>query len=176
MNNELLETSEQIETQYLISTNKFIILSVLTFGLYEAWWFYKSWRFFQQKENKDLAPAMRTIFGIFYLIPLFNRIKFYAIRMNYEKSYYSGVLLLGYIVCVLFSYLSFPGSIISNLTVLFLIPPFNALNFAKRNSENIIVIEQSHFSTKQIILIVIGGLLWLFNIYYVAIIQNSNGL
>ena len=64
--------SENIEVDKIeinkLSVNKFIILSIVTIGLYELWWIYKSWRFFQAKEKSDIMPAMRTVFSIFYLI------------------------------------------------------------------------------------------------------------
>ena len=38
--------TDEIEPQYIISANKFVVLSFITFGLYTVWWFYKAWRFF----------------------------------------------------------------------------------------------------------------------------------
>ncbi|SMC00236.1 hypothetical protein SAMN00120144_1666 [Hymenobacter roseosalivarius DSM 11622] len=34
-----------VEEQKIISTNKFTILCIATFGLYTIWWQYKVWRF-----------------------------------------------------------------------------------------------------------------------------------
>ncbi|WP_316736183.1 hypothetical protein [Pedobacter aquatilis] len=172
MNEDIVDTSKQIETQYLIDTNKFILLSVLTFGFYQIWWFYKSWRFFQQKDNADLAPAIRTIFGIVFIIPLFTRIKGYAISKSYKKRFHSGLLFLAYLITTLLSYLPFPAGILSIFSVFVLLQPFTALNFAKRNSADIIAIEQKNFNVRQIILMIIGGILWLFNIYYIYLMRS----
>jgi len=46
------------------------------------------------------------------------------------------------------------------LTFIFFIPPFKALNFAKQNSSDLIVTEQTSFSSRQIVLIVIGFIFW----------------
>ncbi|RZJ79150.1 MAG: hypothetical protein EOO47_11655 [Flavobacterium sp.] len=154
----------QIETQYLISTNKFISLSILTMGLYTIWWAYKEWRFFQQKENRDLAPALRAIFGIVFLMQLFIRILNYTKKNGYQQKYAPTALFIFYLLSNFIGFLPDPFSFLVYLNVLFLVPPFEAINFAKRNATNVIIIEQDQFNTKQIVLLVIGLLLWMFTI------------
>ena len=61
-----LETNNDVEEQKIISLNKFIFLSIISFGTYEIWWIYKAWRFYQQKEKLDIMPAARAIFSIFF--------------------------------------------------------------------------------------------------------------
>ena len=41
-----LEVTYVVEEQKIISLNKFILLSIISFGLYEIWWIYKAWEFF----------------------------------------------------------------------------------------------------------------------------------
>jgi hypothetical protein len=64
LNTHAPETSE-IDEQKIISLNKFIFLSIISFGAYEIWWIYKAWKFYQQKENLDIMPAARALFSIF---------------------------------------------------------------------------------------------------------------
>ena len=78
-----------------LSVNKFVILSIVTLGIYEIWWIFKSWRFFQDNEKSDIMPAMRTVFSIFYLIPLFNKILNLAKNNGYKHSYVSVFLFVG---------------------------------------------------------------------------------
>ena len=49
---------------------------------------------------------------------------------------------------------------VSNLAFLFLIPPFKALNYAKENTEGLLITEQPTFNGRQIALILVGTLLW----------------
>jgi hypothetical protein len=53
-----------------------------------------------------------------------------------------------------------PFWLISVFSFVFIIPPFKALNFAKLKSTNIIVVEQTGFNGRQIVLIVLGIIFW----------------
>ena len=165
LDNEIIETNNGVEDQYIISAYKFIFLSIISFGLYQLWWTYKAWRFYKQKEKTDIQPALRTIFGIFYLTSLFNKILYSAREKNYTESYSSGTLFVGYFILNVLARLPDPFWMISLLSFAFFIPPFKALNFVKLNSPDLTVIEQDSFSGKQIALIVFGSLFWALVIY-----------
>lgn len=162
-------TSEQpqpfIEDQKIISLNKFIILSIVTMGLYQVWWAFKAWRFFMQKDHIDIMPAARAFFLIIFLYPLFEKIQSYAKLQGYSKTFSSGWMFACFFVATLLSRLPDPYWLISILGFVFTIPAFEALNFAKRKSNQFIVIEQEKFSTAQIIVIVIFSLFWLLIIF-----------
>ncbi len=158
--NNNVEVNDVIETQNIISLNRFIFLSVASFGLYEIWWIYKAWRFYQQKEQVDIMPAARAIFSIFYLHSLFEKIIEFAKEKGYEKNYSSTTLFVGFIVGNLLTKLPDPFWLVSIGSFVFLIPPFQALNFAKQNSKDLIVIEQTSFSSRQIALIIVGIIFW----------------
>jgi hypothetical protein len=154
------EENNTIEEQQIISVNKFIVLSILSFGLYEIWWIYKSWRFFQQKDKLDILPIVRTIFSIFFLIPLFNKILDFANGKGYNRHFSSVLLFIGYIIVTLLANLPDPFWLISFLSIVFFIPSFNALNFARQNSTNFIVTEQLSYNRRQITIIIIGAIIW----------------
>jgi hypothetical protein len=152
---------KDIEVQYIISLTSFIILSVITFGLYDLWWIYKSWRFFQQKYKWDIIPFWRTVFSILFLYNLFLCILDLAKQKNYPKNYHLGLIYCGFFAGNILAWLPKPYGMISILSFVFLIPPFKAFNFARQNSTEITVIEQNFFNTKQIVLLVLGTILWL---------------
>lgn len=54
--------SNHIENLKVISVNKFIFLSLISFGLYPIWWMFKAWRFFLIKDKLNIMPAARAIF------------------------------------------------------------------------------------------------------------------
>lgn len=150
----------KIEEQKIINLNKFIVLSIISFGLYPIWWIYKAWRFYQQKENLDIMPAARAIFSIFFLTSLFNKILSFAKEKGYEEHFYSVGLFIGFIVGNFLAKLPDPFWLISILSFVFLIPPFKALNYAKQNSNEFVVTEQTSYSGRQIGLIVVGIIFW----------------
>jgi hypothetical protein len=160
LDGDFIERSYSIEPQHIISVNKFILISILTLGLYEIWWIYKAWKFFQQKEKTEIYPAARAILSIIYLRPLFDKILFYSKLKGYDEGYTSISLFAGFFIANLLSKLPDPYWLISVSSVIFLVPPFKALNFAKQNSTEFLVIEVTSFSPRQIMLIVIGVIFW----------------
>lgn len=159
-NDERLRTDPNIEPQRIVSLDKFIILSILSFGLYEIWWIYKAWLFFKQKENIDIIPTLRAIFSIFFLYGLLKKILFFAQEKGYEKEYRPEELYGCFILTNFLSQLPQPYYLISLATVIFLIQPFRAFNQTIRNSPEVAVIEQQYFSLRHIFIIVSGLFLW----------------
>jgi hypothetical protein len=152
--------SNLIDEQKVISIEKFIFLSIVSFGIYEIWWVYKVWKFYKQKEKSDIFPFARTIFSIFYLPSLFEKNLVFAQEKGYQDSYSPQLLFGGFIGMNFLSRLPDPFWLISMLSFLLIIPPFKALNFALKNSTEFKVTEETSFSSRQIALIVIGLIWW----------------
>ena len=145
-----------------ISVSRFVFLTIITFGLYEAWWIYKSWCFFRDKENSNIKPAIRTILSIIFLIPLFIKIIRLSKNYGYRQDYYSILLFVGYLISWFLSQLPEPYFLISIFSFVFLIPPFKALNYAIDHCDTFKVNLQKSFNIRQIFLIIIGGIFWIF--------------
>jgi hypothetical protein len=154
------ESNSKIEIE-IIDATKVFILSVASFGLYEIWWMYKSWRFFKEKDGLDILPAARAIFSIFFLYSLFQNIKHYAQSLGYQKSYSSLLLFVAHLVLSLASQLPAPFWLISVIPSALILPPANALNFAIANSEQYKVTTVSGFNGRQVAVLVIGGIFWM---------------
>ncbi len=157
---EFMEQNDNVEIQYIISTQKYIILSILSLGFYDVLWHYKAWRFFNQKNQLDIMPAMRAMNSIFFIYSLFKTILKFSNEKGYDKKYPVILLSVGYILLLLFNLLPFPFLLFSKLSVIFLIQPFQALNFAKRQSNELKVIEQTTFNRRQKVIIFIGAFFW----------------
>jgi hypothetical protein len=114
---------------------------------------------------KKWIPAMRTIFGIFFLYNLFERIKSFALSDEYEATYSSGWLFTAIFILGVLSRLPAPYGLVSFLAFLFYIPPFENLNYAIQNSGEYDYEIKNAYNTRQVILIVIGSILWLAIIY-----------
>lgn len=159
-NDENSSFDPNIDPQRIISIEKFIILSILTFGLYEMWWIYKAWLFFKQKENDDTIPAARAIFNIVFLYQLLRKILDFAYETGYDKEYPCGALYACFILTNFLSGLPQPFFLISLATFIFLLPPFRAFNYAIRNMPGVRITEQPNFSLRHIFLIIFGLFLW----------------
>lgn len=53
---------------------KFLLLSIVTLGFYQFYWFYKSWVFVKEEEETSLMPFWRTVFTPIWFYPLAIRI------------------------------------------------------------------------------------------------------
>ncbi len=146
----------------LINTNRFILLSVMSFGLYNVWWMYKSWIFFKEKDNLDIVPAGRAIFAIFFLYGLFDIIQLYAKQNGINKDFSSGLMYVGFLFFNFSSKLPEPFDImVSIFAFLPIIPGLNLLNEAIEASPDYKAEFNPRFNQRQIVLIVIGALFWL---------------
>ena len=152
---------EQLEPQEILNTGRFVILCVMTLGLYELWWIYKTWVFFKKKDNLDILPALRAIFSIFFLYSLMERIQEYAKQKGYTKYYTSGGLTAGFIILNILSNLPNPYLLISLFSFAFLIPPFEAFNYARLHSNEYETVELTAFNTRQTILLIAGTVFWI---------------
>lgn len=149
------------EPRYLLSRNQFILLSIVTFGLYDLWWIFKSWRFFRDKEQSNIHSAIRTTFSFLYLIPLLLRIQRFAAETGYSRRFSPIGLYLGFWIVNLLSLLPEPLSYVSLLSFLPLLPPFDALNYAIRQSDGGLVVVQTSFNRRQRLLLIAGIACWL---------------
>ncbi|MEM7113339.1 MAG: hypothetical protein AAF614_12965 [Chloroflexota bacterium] len=59
---------------YVVSTRKFALLYLLTFGVYFVYWFYKNWAYYKHKHSYTIHPIARTMFPVFFIHRLFNAI------------------------------------------------------------------------------------------------------
>lgn len=127
---------------------------------------YKAWRLFKQKDDLDILPPLRAIFSIIFLYGLFKKIICFAKEKGYEQNYSPLLLYLGFLFMFLLSRLPDPFWLLEFFFFVFFIPPFLALNYAKLNSEDLIVIEQNSFSGRQWAIIVIGSILMILSLLF----------
>lgn len=156
----------------LVDANKFIILFVMSLGLYSIWWMYKVWKFFQQKEEPNMMPAARAIFGIFWVYPLFERIQDYAKENGYESKYNSSFLFVGYVIMNLSSRLPDPIGLVAIFAFILMIPPLRAYNFAVMNSDYYNGEEVARYSAGQMAVVAIGLLLW--STIFLGMVSNES--
>ena len=158
-NNLEIKNTETQEIE-LLPVKKFIFLFIVSLGLYNIWWMYKTWKLFKDREDSDIMPAARAIFAIFFLHSLFDKIQEFAKSTGYTQSFSSTAYFIGFVAFNMSSRL--PGGlwVISFLSVLCLIPALEAFNYGIKHSGDYKVIEDDKFNQNQIILTVIGTIFW----------------
>lgn len=143
---------------YLISASKLIIMSVVTFGLYDIYWFYRHFKSFKSENNWDIQPFARAFF-----YPLFS----YTLFREINKTVKSMDASLGVSTVVTPIFLFFmnalwrlpdPYWLVMFLSVLFLVPAQNTLNeyWKAKYGDRVIY---SKFGGWEIILTLVGGFL-----------------
>ncbi|MGD2133039.1 MAG: transglutaminase domain-containing protein, partial [Maricaulaceae bacterium] len=58
-----------------VRLSKFIILSILTLGLYHILWFWKNWRWSKENDPRSISPFGRSLFSILYYLPFYTLIR-----------------------------------------------------------------------------------------------------
>jgi hypothetical protein len=88
------ELKETPPTFYIVSKNKLIIMSLLTFGCYVIYWNYKNWKTYRAATGEKIWPLARTIFGLFFIYSLYMRIdrQLRVAKRHYNWHPYSLVL------------------------------------------------------------------------------------
>jgi hypothetical protein len=153
-----LEIDYLIEEQKIISLTQFLILSFFSLGLYPAWWAYKAWRFFNQKDRLDILPALRASNNLLFLLPLLTKIQKFAQEKGYSVRYFPIPLFICFILVSLSGFLPYPYQFMSVLGCVFLIQPFKALNYAKKESTHLIVTQQKRLNWRQTMIVILGGI------------------
>jgi hypothetical protein len=141
----------------------FALLSVATFGLYVVWWQFKCWRYFKQKEQSDIMPALRALFFLFFGIELFNKIATCCRQYDHQVSYNTVVLWLACLLINFAGYLPSPFFLLGILTfapVLLAVQEFNFYFTANKNGYR-----DDKLTDRQILLLVMGALFWALMIY-----------
>ena len=162
-NNDILDAdinkSEHKNPNYqLISVNKFAVLSFFTFGIYSTWWMFTCWKFFKEKDNMDIYPALRAIFSIFFFYSLLDRIKLNATTEDYKNSYSSGFLFACYLVLSLLGRLPDPFWLISLLSIIPVLPAYNLFNKTLLKSNKYDAVVRSGLSGGQWAVLIVGVL------------------
>jgi len=57
---------------------KLALMSFVTFGLYEFFWFYQNWQRVRVRERANISPFWRAFFGVIFCHPCFAKIESYG--------------------------------------------------------------------------------------------------
>lgn len=112
---------------FAVTQTKLLVMSLLTFSLYEFYWFYKNWQIEKQRERPEIMPFWRASFAFFFCYGLFRRVDERA-ATHRLKSIAAGWLAAGWIMAILVGQFPQPYLFANLLTVFFLLPVQRAAN------------------------------------------------
>lgn len=144
------------------SIRHLVWLSVLSFGLYEVYWFYRNWRALAEHTGMDLKAGWRTlgllvpVVNVFMVYHQFRLVHVLATQGGRVPSYSPWAMALGYFLLVGVSNVPGPMWPLTFLTVLPMIPVQAEINayWAGQQPDRQI---REHLNRAEIALLFLGG-------------------
>lgn len=116
---------------FAVSRLKLAVMSVVTLGLYEIYWFYQNWKCVQRMGERVSAP-LRAVFYPLISYPLFRRIREQAQDSGVGHDFSAGALAAALFVLTLLWRLPDPWWLVAFLGFVPLLPVQNAVNAINR--------------------------------------------
>ncbi|HEY0913250.1 MAG TPA: DUF4339 domain-containing protein [Solimonas sp.] len=149
---------------FAVAPRKLLVMSLCTLTFYNLYWFYQQWWRVRQRDRSDILPFWRAVFSIFYVFPLFKRLRAEAQEAGLPSSFEAGTMAVMFIVITLLGNLPGPLGMIAMLSALTLMPAqelANRIN-AQRAPEHP---RNDRYSGLNIAGIVLGGLMLLMALF-----------
>lgn len=144
---------------------QYVLFSVLTFGLYDIYWYYKNWKHLKVVKNLTISPGWRTaglfvpIWGIYLIYRFHSDYQNLVIENDIDRNINPIVIVIVVIISSLLVKLPGPYSLLAFINVIALAQVQSVLNriWLKIQPEYQI---RTKLRGSHIIMIVIGSLLW----------------
>jgi hypothetical protein len=163
---------------YVVSRKKLAILYIATLGLYGVYWFYKNWSNYKHaavpdfNPDRDIWPAPRGLFSIFFIHALFREIKSYGrdkpALAEWNNEGHATKLVLTMIVSNVLDRLSYRsiGSPYTDLASLLILAPLLALFVEAQQMINVSCGDpdgksNSRFTKANYVWITLGSIVWI---------------
>lgn len=83
---------------FQVSPLKLAIMSFVTFGLYEVYWFYKHWCVVKERTGRQISPFWRAAFPFIFCYSLIKEVRLISTQQNVAANASAGVLALVYVL------------------------------------------------------------------------------
>lgn len=144
---------------YPVPLSKFIVMSTVTFGLYEVYWSYRNWLFIKEHRGLKIQPFWRAWFAVFFTYDLLKQIKTETRGRGYVADYSAGWLAAAYILALIaLPRLPQPYALLGVFSWVSLLPVLGAVNAA--NDAEGSAEANARYSGWDSAGIVVGGLWW----------------
>ena len=102
---------------FRVGTAKLLLMCVVTFGIYEIYWFYQQWRHVQRRGER-VHPALRTLFAGLFCYALFRRVSQDATERGIARAPSAVLCAVAFIALAITVRLPDPWSTLSLLQLL----------------------------------------------------------
>ena len=155
-------TSEPL--YFTCSTLKLSVMSLVTFGIYDLYWFYKNWNLVRRHTGEGIMPFFRAIFSHLWSYSLFNRIRKSAQEKQLGVRLPAGLLAIAFFLMnVVASRLAEPYWLVAFFSFICLLPANQAAIEINRGNDERFVNNES-FSGWNWVGIVLGTPLLVFTV------------
>jgi hypothetical protein len=163
MKKQIQDNGTNSQTAYYpVSLAKFITMNLCTSGLYLVYWFYKSWSYIQKRDDRNVFWAFTmAILGAIFFYPLMQDMNSHFTTKNSNRI--SSPLLLAVVFFMLNITWKLPDPywLLSIFSFLLVVPVVVKINIA--NHESTQKAENSRFSKKNILIIILGSAITIFS-------------
>ena len=139
-----------------VSRFKLFVMSLVTFGLYQIFWFYKNWQLFKAATGSNISPFWRAFFNGLFCYSLITKITNRAKLRGIDTNFSPFLLTVAWFGLALCAQLPKPYLLVSFLSVIVLLPvqeTVNELNSLAAPNHN----PNDRFSVWNILTIAVGG-------------------
>ncbi len=138
---------------------RFVLQSVLTFGLYDIFWFERNWRAIRAADQSRIWPLARAIFARFTYYQFVNDLNTYSTLSGRTLAPLSGGLGLAYFFASAFGKLPDPWGFLGLLAGLCVVPSVTRVGELISPAE---VEARSKLHPRHFVLYAVGAVLWMF--------------
>ena len=155
------ETQQNNQTEKFspeVPVGRFILLSLITFGIYELVWFYRNWKLLQKRRKLENFSVLACIFCFsFFAGSIAGTFTKFLNKKHIETDYSAtGIGIFYFILAILWRFPD-PYSLISSFTFIPMLPLVKAMNrYWQKELQNA---QPKKFTWWQIILIILGIIL-----------------
>ena len=144
----------------VLPTWQFILLTFVTFGIYELVWFYRNWKLLKEVGSLKISPFWRAFFAPFYAGSIAGQLQKFLKEKNSPCDYSPTIIGISYFIIMILWRLPDPFWLVSFLSFVPMLPLVNSMNTYWQKEEQGLPVEK--FTWWQMILVVLGALLVIF--------------
>jgi hypothetical protein len=126
--NTSLELPEGQPAFFAVSPLKLVVMSTVTFGIYQLFWFYKNWKLVKKRTERDIMPFWRAFFGVLFCYSFFCEVQDETASRGISFPSHPALLAACWIVLAIMWRLPDPYWFICLLSPLVLVPVQNTTN------------------------------------------------
>ena len=83
---------------YPVSPAKFTALSIVTFGIYQLFWFFKNWEYVRDRDHSNISPLWRAVFSVVWCYPLIEAVRDYGDDESRRTLGHGGLIAIAYLL------------------------------------------------------------------------------